>query len=278
MNFLKGRIMRNLQFILSILILVVASVPGYAKDSTPEIPCIGIVTASKLFCRKEPDIKSGEMAKYNFSNPILLISRSKVKQKINNVEDYWYQDKTTKGWLFGGYLILTKLDEKNFMKLASDRIWCNVGCGGFSCFYEFEPFLIGDYYIAYTYLSDYPQEKDPYAGIIIGKYKIDNDTISFTGPLKIGAYYDTGEWINDYEKTNKTEFSDFKAAYRKASDSEGEFYIDVTAKSVLNRKATRDKCKDKNNMEEVYFVAHYLTPVKLAEYSRIIPFENFKIK
>ncbi len=270
--------MNFIRYSLVAVFLAMFSIPAFAKDAGAEFPCIGIVTASKLFCRKEPDIKSEQIAKYNFSNPIILINKSKVKQKINDIEDFWYQDKSTKGWLFGGFLFLTKLDEKNFMKLASDRIWCNVACGGFSCFYEYEPFLIGDYYIAYTYLTDYPQEKDPYAGIIIGKYKIENDTISFTGPLKIGAYYDTGEWINDYEKSNKIEFSDFKAAYKKVSDPEGEFYIDVTAKSVLNRKAARAKCKDKNNKEEVYFVAHYLTPIKLADYITIVPFDNFKIK
>ncbi len=278
MNFMEGNSMKSLQFTLLLLILVVAAIPGFAKDATPELPCIGIVTASKLFCRKEPDIRSVEIAKYNFSNPIILISKSKAKQKIGNLEDYWYQDKSTKGWLFGGYLFITVLDEKKFIKLASDRIWCNVGCGGFSCFYEFEPFLIGEYYIAYTYLTDYPQEKDPYAGIIIGKYKFENDTISFTGPLKFGAYYETGEWINDYEKSNKAEFSGFRAAYKKVGDPEGEFYIDVNAKSVFNRKAMRKKCGDKNNTEEVFFVAHYLTPVKLADYIKIIPFENFKIK
>jgi hypothetical protein len=270
--------MRSFQITLLILILGVASIPCFAKDATPEFPCIGIVTASKLFCRKEPDIKSVEIAKYIFSNPIILINKSKVKQKINNMEDFWYQDKSTKGWLFGGYLFLTNFDEKNFMKFISDRIWCNVGCGGFSCFYEFEPFLIGDYYIAYMYLTDYPQKNDPYAGIIIGKYKIENNSLSFSGPLKIGAYYDTGEWIDDYEKTNMKEYSDFRGAYKKVSDSEGDFFIDVTVKSVLNRKATRSKCTDRNNTEEVFFVAHYLTPIKLADYTKIIPFENFKIK
>jgi len=67
----------------------------YAQSN--EFPCAGIVTASKLICRTEPFAGSTAITSFNFSNPIVLINKSKTKVRINNIEEYWYQEQTTKG-------------------------------------------------------------------------------------------------------------------------------------------------------------------------------------
>lgn len=244
------------------------------------MPSIGIVTASKLICRKEPTINSEKVGLYNFSNPVMLIDKTIDKAVVNGIEDYWHQDKETKGWLFGGYLLITKTAESSFRKMKAERIWCNVICGGFSCFYNFEPYIVGDYFIAYVYLNDYPQENEPFAGIIIGDFKKSDNELIFNNVIKIGGYYENGEWIDDVSR-NSDSYNMFKAydkKFVKVNDEEGEYFVSEQNANINNRKYYRDLCNDKSNNEEIWYTACTLNKVSIEECRKIIQMEKFRIK
>ncbi len=175
---------------------------------------IGIVIASKLACREKPDINSKIIKYYHFSTPIHLINKSDSKSSIDKFNDYWYQDNETKGWLFGAYMILQNYNEDQVGIFEGKFLRCNWVCGGFSCFYIFEPILVSNYYIASFLLADYPQnETDPVHGVIIGKYSKTNNGIQFHNIEKIGAYSLNKKWI-PFEELNislkKSGFQDSK--------------------------------------------------------------------
>jgi hypothetical protein len=195
--------MKNKLFVSFLLLLLLPNSFGCKKDIEVKFPCIGIVTAPKLICRQETECQFTKLNVYNYSSPVILINKTDTKTIINGIEDYWYQEKGSHGWLFGGYFVLTSSNEDSLYKFNPKRIKCNYPCGGLSCAEQFEPYLVGNYFITYTFLTDYPEPGDPYVGIIIGNYEKDGNKYIFSKVLKLCSYYESGELISDYTLNEK---------------------------------------------------------------------------
>ena len=56
--------------------------------------------------RSEPNLKSDTLSLIPYNSQVEIISGSKNKEKIGNIEDYWYNIlwNSQKGWVFGGFL------------------------------------------------------------------------------------------------------------------------------------------------------------------------------
>jgi len=250
---------------------------SYSNDYT--LPCIGIVTGSKLACRKEPNIKSEIINYYEFGTPIKLIEKSN-KVVVNNINNFWYKDDKSKGWLFGGYLIITNYNEKEIFIFENERIRCNVGCGGISCFNIFNPYIVGEYYIATHFLNDYPQGNSPQFGIIIGKYSLKDEQIIFEKPIKIAGYDSNAKYIENLNSQNYDIkdylLKEFHREYSRNSDTEGVFYYDKKIKDNKFRINNRNKCKNKNINEEIWIDVFVLKKLSLKDLQKIFPLIELK--
>ncbi len=206
----------------------------------------GIVSASKLAVRKDQNKESELIKYYDFGTPVVIINKGE-KDTIGGITDYWYQDESTNGWLFGGYLLLTDSDGK-VAKFTNERIKCHWPCGGNSCFFEFEAYLVGDYYISRYFLNDYPIDSNLDYGIIIGKYIQNEETILFEKPLNIAGYDTNAKYVENLSslKYGTKEYleDEFKLQYYKNRDDEGEYYSYQKEKDPFYRKYNREKCKN----------------------------------
>ena len=218
-------------------------------------PCIGIVTASKLSCRQAPRVDAPVIKYFSFGTPLDLIEKSYVKSEIDGVKGSWYREKATKGWVFGGYLLTTAHNTEKIARFELERIRCNVVCGGLSCFAEFNPLLVGDYYVAAVFLNDYPQDNEPETGIIIGRYEVTGKTIKFMNPVKVAGYDGRARYIDDILSRNfdtkEWITKEFERMYIKSNDGEGTFYCDEGGKKI-DRKELRNNCQDKTYSEEIW--------------------------
>lgn len=74
----------------------------------------GMVTASVLNLRAKPNTRAKITGKLPAGQLAVVLSRGKLKHKIDGKHDYWYKVKTEKdktGWIFGGYLKLLRPED-----------------------------------------------------------------------------------------------------------------------------------------------------------------------
>ena len=80
-----------------------------------EVPCFGVVIASALNSRSEPKLNSQAKVTFQFGTPLVFVERTSLKENIDGKEDYWYREKETGVWFFGGFLVKTQFN-LNFIK------------------------------------------------------------------------------------------------------------------------------------------------------------------
>ncbi|HOF34436.1 MAG TPA: hypothetical protein PK624_11000 [Spirochaetota bacterium] len=204
-----------------------------------------IVSCKEPVFREKPDIKSAvlESGSFLFGQNFVVISKSGKKSKINGVEEYWYQCRSNKGWIFGGDIIRTKFEPfiKNF---NTEIILKNIIAGGGNdFFYTFSPIVIGDIFIAYIYHNEYlPSPSDdnkddiPANGLMIGKFSEEKGFFKFSKVIKIAGYSINGEWINDPSKFSESysSFKNFNCRYASYSDEEGVYFQKLDEKYAYN--------------------------------------------
>ncbi len=212
---------------------------------------IAIVSCKEAVFREKPDINSPiiESDTYRFASPFIIIGKSDRKSKINGIEEYWYQCRSNRGWIFGGDILRTKFEPfiKNF---KTETIYSkNIVGGGNSFLYQFSPIVIGDIFIAYIYHNDYPElyieshingensinrEDIPENGLIIGKFSEEKGFYKFSNVLKIAGYSNNGQWIEDPSKFSETygTFINFNLTIAPYFDQEGLYFITSNEKSI----------------------------------------------
>jgi hypothetical protein len=236
---------------------------------------VGVVTASRLACRNGASVKEGLIRYYDFGTPLRLTARSDRKDSINGVSEYWYCDAATGGWVFGGFLLVTRYDEARIFSFDMERIRCNVTCGGTSCFYEFRPFIIGDIYIAHYAMTDYPMDDDPAEGIIMGPCAVSGDSVEFGNVRALAAWDSSGKRIDNIMSRNFESkehlFNQFKIRYDRKTDGEGTYYLNSAVTGNPSRSDLRNRCKNKDNTEEIWTDFHELKPVTLKDVRAAFP-------
>lgn len=236
------------------------------KETTGE--WLGIVTASKLAVREKPELNAKVLKYHTYASPVHLTAKSDKTTKIEKTDDHWYFDKESKGWVYGGFLIVQQYNPEGFGKYSSEMIRCNVICGGASCAYIFKAVTIGDYYVAPVFLIDYPQKNDPFYGIVIGKYSSSGEMKIFSKAEKIGIYSEDFKWIENIKKyDNLTSFysEKFKVEMIQKKDTDGDFFVDLINKdNIKTRNELRDKCKSPD-AGEIWVNAYTFKKISLAE-------------
>jgi len=261
-------------FFKTIIIFLLIFVAAGCGQKEMDPPCIGIVSASKLSCRQAPRMDAPVIKYFYFGTPLDLIQKSETKSEIDGVKGSWYREKSTKGWVFGGYLLTTAHNAEKIARFEMERIRCNVVCGGLSCFAEFNPLLAGDYYIAEVFLNDYPQDNEPESGIVIGRYAVTGKTIKFMNPVKVAGYDGRGRYIDDILSRNfdakEWITNKFERLYVKSADGDGTFYCDEGGKKI-DRKELRNKCQDKTYSEEIWADVYTWRKVPLEALQKSFP-------
>jgi hypothetical protein len=260
---------------LFVLILIVFLYAGCGKKAADDTMGAGIVKASKLALRETPSLEGKIVRYYDFGTPVEIDSVSEKKDKISGIEDYWYRDKKTGAWLFGGYLLRTDYIREKTGYFSSEIIICNVICGGHSCVFRFAPYIIGEYYVLPVYIEDYPEPGSPEMGIIIGKCTFKDEKIIFHRAEEIIGYDDTGKIYRDMHKREfDTKFffsKDYKAVYKKHKDEEGEFFTHENSDPVKSRAELREKCSDKKNKDEIWVGVNTFIPMSIEEIQKKFP-------
>jgi hypothetical protein len=250
-------------------ILCLAAMAAILSGCGEKGDLVGIVTASRLACRSGASARDGLIRYYEFGSPLRLTARSEKKDTINGVSDYWYRDAATEGWVFGGFLLVTRYDVSGIFRFDLERIRCNVSCGGSSCFYEFRPFIIGDIYIAHYSMSDYPMDDDPATGIITGPCAVSGDSVEFGNVSALAAWDSSGKRIDDIMsrdfESKEYLFNKFKSRYNRKTDEQGIYYLNSAVTGNPSRRDLRNRCGDKKTTEEIWTDFHELKPATLKD-------------
>lgn len=264
---------------LFVLILIAFLYTGCGKKSADDNMGAGIVKASKLALRETPSLEGKIIKYYDFGTPVEIDSVSEKKDKISGIEDYWYRDKKSGAWLFGGYLLRTDYSKDKTGCFSSEIIMCNVICGGQSCGFRFAPYIIGEYYVLPIYIEDYPEPGSPEWGVIIGKCTVKDEKIIFHRAEEITAYDGTGNIYRDMlerEFDTKSFFSkDYKAVYKKHKDEEGEFFTHENSDPIESRAELRKKCSDKNNEDEIWVGVNFFVPMSIEDIQKKFPLKLY---
>lgn len=262
-----------------VLILIAFLYTGCSKKGSDDTMEAGIVKASRLALRETPSLEGKIMSYYDFGTPVEIDAVSEKKDKISGIEDYWYRDKKSGGWLFGGFLLRTVYSGDKTGLLSSEIIICNVICGGHSCAFQFAPFIIGEYYVLPVYIEDYPDPGSPERGVIIGKCTFKYEKIIFHRAEEITAYDDTGNIHRDIlqrEFDTKFFFSkDYRAVYNKHKDEEGEFFTHENSDPIESRASLREKCNDKKNQDEIWVGVNTFIPMSIEEIQSRFPLKLY---
>jgi len=240
---------------------------------------LGIVKASKLALRELPSLESKIIRYYDFGTPVEIDAVSENKDKISGIEEHWYRDKKSGGWLFGGFLIRTYYKKEKTGHFRSEMIRCNVICGGNSCFFQFAPYIINDYYVASVYMYDYAENSEPEEGVIIGRCRVEGNKITFYSAEEITALYPNGKTDRDIlNKDFDTKYffkEDFKAVYRKHKDEEGEFFTHENSDPLESRPHLREKCKDEKMKDEIWVEANTFINLTVEEIQKRFPLKLY---
>jgi len=270
--------MKSIKYIF-VLILIAFLYTGCGKKMTDGTMGAGIVKASKLALRETPSLEGKIIRYYDFGTPVEIDAVSENKEKISGIEDYWYRDKKSGAWLFGGYLLRTDYIKDKTGYFSSEIIMCNVICGGFSCAFQFSPYIIGEYYVLPVYIEDYPDPGSPERGVIIGKCTSKDEKIIFHRAEEMTAYDDAGNIHRDIlqrEFDTKFFFSkDYKAVYKKHKDEEGEFFTHENSEPIESRASLREKCSDKKNKDEIWVGVNTFIPMSIEEMQNRFPLKLY---
>ncbi len=270
------------KIIIPVLLAAMLIIPDCSCKKSTDLPALGIIRVSKLACRKEPSVKSDVIKYYHFGTPLKLVKKSSTGDSVDGINEYWYQDHSTGGWIFGGYMLLTGFDESRIFRFDPERIRCNVICGGMSCFNEFQPYLVGNRYIATYYMNDYPEKGQPEFGIICGEYEMSDNAIGFKKVDLLAGYDGDGNFIKDImtQKFETKEYllNNFSSRYTRYKDSEGVYYMASESPQIKSRKQFRDRCGDSSNRDEIWIDSYELKPVTFSELQGIFPLIEIKGK
>lgn len=234
------------KLILGFMFLSFIQITEYGN--TKSSPHFGIIQAGKLNARVSPSVTSKVIKTFYFGTPVELINVSENSDIVDGIKDKWYQEKESKGWLFGGYLFQIKNEKDSFIgKVDVDVVVCNVAVdGNFASRVPY--FIINGYYITRMALELYPPMDENIASeaIIIGKSQINNN-LTFK-PLMRGNYNSKGKFLS-LEEVNSREYS-----LSKVKDDLGAYFIDINGKfndgkkdiPRRNRHEAKEICKDRN--------------------------------
>lgn len=269
------KIVRYLAAIIVIIILFTAC----SRKGGDNNRDIGIVKASKLALRELPSLESKIIRYYDFGTPVEIDAVSENKDKISGIEEHWYRDKKNGGWLFGGFLIRTDYNIEKTGHFRSEMIRCNVICGGNSCFFQFSPYIINEYYVASVYMYDYPENGEPEEGIIIGRCKVDGNKIIFYNAEEIIALYGDGksdrDILNEDFDTKYFFKKDFRAVYKKHKDEEGDFFTHENSDPLESRLQLREKCKDAKMTDEIWVEVNTFINLTVEEIQKRFPLKLY---
>ena len=243
-----------------------------------EVPCFGVVIASALNGRLEPKLNSQAKVTFQFGTPLVFVERTSLKENIDGKEDYWYREKETGVWFFGGFLVKTQFNQNLMYSFDEKSYKLNTVGGGWSYFYTFNAIVLNDIYVSWMYLSDYPEnEYAPTVATVIGKCRITGDQIIFSNGVIAGAYDNNGKWINDLKlvKCDNQEhvYKEFKQRFKKESDEDGSYYV-LENSSDKNKRSFYKKQVEvkKSTNEEIWYSWYEIEKKSINQLRDRIPF------
>ncbi|TGL90775.1 SH3 domain-containing protein [Leptospira congkakensis] len=100
------------------------------KTPTIEIGQNAFISATVLNARKTPTLDGEKVGKLKLGDQVKVLERSEKDVEIDGISAYWYrvQSPTITGWVFGGYLSITKVESREAMIAAvqGNFVFCTI--------------------------------------------------------------------------------------------------------------------------------------------------------
>jgi hypothetical protein len=243
------------------------------------IPCIifaksydankyGIVIASTVNGRLDHSINSKVVTNFSFGSPIEIISKSNDKVIINGKEDYWYQEKISKSWVFGGYIILSQNTTDNIVLLKTNTISRNPEIDGivldpnYKSKQSFSGYILfNEYYITTSLVNLYPQnDNDDFYSVTIGRNMVEGDKIIFKELYKEIYNYE-GKW-----KYLSPIFTSDIILYR-MKDQSFTYYVN----EFTNISITEINSKYQTTNDSIYYAYYVDQKISFADLRKYLP-------
>ncbi|TGM56958.1 SH3 domain-containing protein [Leptospira vanthielii] len=118
--------MKNL-FLFAFVLLVLFQCK---KTPTIEVGKNAFISATVLNARKTPTLDGEKVGKLKLGDEVKVLERSEKDTEIDGLSAYWYriQSKEITGWVFGGYLSITKVESRDVMIAAvqGNFVFCKL--------------------------------------------------------------------------------------------------------------------------------------------------------
>lgn len=100
------------------------------KSPTIELGKNAFISATILNARKTPTLDGEKVGKLKLGEEVKVLERSEKDMEIDGLSAYWYrvQSKEITGWVFGGYLSMTKVESREVMIAAvqGNFVFCKL--------------------------------------------------------------------------------------------------------------------------------------------------------
>ncbi|EOQ96180.1 SH3 domain protein [Leptospira wolbachii serovar Codice str. CDC] len=100
------------------------------KTPTVEVGKNAFISATVLNARKTPTLDGEKVGKLKLGDEVKVLERSENDTEIDGLSAYWYrvQSKEITGWVFGGYLSITKVESRDAMIAAvqGNFVFCKL--------------------------------------------------------------------------------------------------------------------------------------------------------
>ncbi|MGE8722468.1 SH3 domain-containing protein [Leptospira terpstrae] len=100
------------------------------KTPTIEVGKSAFISATVLNARKTPTLEGEKVGKLKLGDAVKVLEKSENEAEIDGLSAYWYrvQSKEITGWVFGGYLSITKVESREAMiaALQGNFVYCKL--------------------------------------------------------------------------------------------------------------------------------------------------------
>ncbi|PJZ45902.1 SH3 domain-containing protein [Leptospira brenneri] len=100
------------------------------KTPTIEVGQNVFISATVLNARKTPTLDGEKVGKFNLGDEVKVLERSEKDVEIDGISAFWYriQSKEITGWVFGGYLSVTKVESRDAIIAAvqGNFVFCTI--------------------------------------------------------------------------------------------------------------------------------------------------------
>ncbi|TGL37640.1 SH3 domain-containing protein [Leptospira perdikensis] len=115
-----------------LLLVILSSLVLFQCKKTPtiEVGKNAFISATVLNARKTPTLDGEKVGKLKLGDEVSVLEKSESETEIDGISSFWYRvkSKDITGWVFGGYLSISKVESRDAMIAAvqGNFVLCKV--------------------------------------------------------------------------------------------------------------------------------------------------------